>query len=167
MEINHDTIRLSLFTTIMILLTIIVCYFFNRKPEENTMEKLKVIEINDVKNPNVILKDEICYLYMNEVANNIKVIGKLVAQDDSTVDNIVIIEGGMLTVNYNSVCKNIVLYPQTSMLIELKSRSTYYEFKNDTKFIIIVSELTNEMKDKYVDKGMIEIPCTIQAKFEQ
>lgn len=166
MEINHDTIRLSLFTTIMILLTIIVCYFFNQKQEENTMGNFKAIEIDNIKNPNVILKDEICYLYMNEVANDIKVIGKLVAQDNSTVDNIVIMEGGILTVGYNSVCKNIVLNPQTSILIELKSRGTYYEFKNDTKFIIIITELTNEMKDKYLDKDMIEIPCTIQAKFK-
>lgn len=167
MEINNDTVRLSLFTTIMILLTISVCYFSNQKQKENTMGNFKAIEIDDIKNPKVILKDEICYLYMNEVANNIKVMGKLVAQDNSTVDNIVIMEGGILTVNYNSVCKNIVLYPKTSMLIELKSRSTYYEFKNDTKFIIIVAELTNEMKDKYLDRDMIEIPCTIQAKFKQ
>ena len=166
MEINHDAIRLSLFTTIMVLLTINMCYFCNQNQEENTMGKFKVIEIDNIKDPKVVLKDEICYLYMNEVANNIKVMGKLVAQDNSTVDNIVIMEGGMLTVSYNSVCKNIVLYPKTSMMIELKSRSTYYEFKNDTKFIIIVSELTNEMKDKYLDRGMIEMPCTIQAKFK-
>ena len=164
---THENIRLSIFVTIMLALTIVIIYFF-RSPEflievNNSMKQ--VVEVENIKD-NHIAKEEICYLYLDDVLDGTIIDGTVVAQADSTVQNVSVKPCGILRVCYNSICKNIKLYPGASITIETKAGVDACSFKNENSYILIIPEITNKIKDDAEENKILELPCLIRVQFK-
>ena len=167
MKIEYEQIRLTVFTTIMLALTVAIISLVNTKrtfviEERTDMEDFQLLEFQDIQD-GIIPSKRICYLYKGDTLSDAIIKGKVIAQDNSTVANVCVYTGGDLVVAYNATCASVRLEPGATIRIELDKRLNFMTFKNEGSYPILIPEITDDQRS--TENDHLEIPVSVFLYF--